>query len=251
MPGVTRAFFQASRVAGKFKADDGRTKGPDRTVRLPEVPGLSEASTSGVSEFSAKLPFAPASERNKHPILDQLLCLLPASGRLLEIGSGTGQHAVFFAARFPGLVWQATECAGEIAGLAARLRAEGGPNLPPPLELDVLNGKWPGGVFAAAFSSNTAHIMSREAVGAMFAGVASKLPGLGVFCLYGPFNRDGEYTAPSNETFDRQLRSRNPEMGLRDIVELEGLAARHGMVMERVITMPVNNMMLVFRKTAG
>jgi cyclopropane fatty-acyl-phospholipid synthase-like methyltransferase len=195
-----------------------------------------------------ELPFAPASERNKQPILDRLPGLLPEHGSLLEIGSGTGQHAIFFAARFPGLEWQTSECAGEIDGLAARLDQEGGPNLPAPLQLDVLNDEWPDRKFAAAFSANTSHIMSWEAVCAMFGGIAGHLVQGGRFCLYGPFNRNGTFTAPSNEDFHRQLRARNPEMGLRSMETLESLAREHRMVMEQQLEMPTNNFLLVFRK---
>ncbi len=194
------------------------------------------------------LPFAPAPERNKRPILARLLELLPATGSLLEIGAGTGQHAVFFAPEFPGLVWQATEHPAELAGLRRRLEAEGGPRLPPPLELDVLRGGWPDGPFNAAFSANTAHIMSWEAVCAMFAGLEACLEQDSPFCLYGPFSRDGRHTAPSNARFDRQLRDRSPAMGLRDMAQLERLARRHHMLLERVVDMPTNNFLLVFRK---
>lgn len=197
-----------------------------------------------------ELPFAPASERNKQPILDYLLELLPARGRLLELGAGTGQHAVYFAPRFPGLEWQTSECASEIPGLAARLEREGWPNLPPPLELDVLRDQWPRGPFAAAYSANTAHIMGWDAVCAMFAGVGSLLVHGGRFCLYGPFNRNGEFTAPSNEKFHQRLQAGDASMGLRDTAALETLAGDHQMILEQDIEMPANNRILVFRRTA-
>ncbi len=196
-----------------------------------------------------ELPFAPASERNKHPILERLLELLPAQGRLLEIGAGTGQHAVYFAPRFPGLQWQTSDRAVELPGLTARLAREGSPNLLPPLELDVLQDRWPEHVYAAAYAANTAHIMAWPAVCAMFSGIGRVLAAGAPFCLYGPFNRDGAFTAPSNEEFDRQLRARDPHMGLRDVAALETLAEGHQMMLERSIEMPTNNQLLVFRRT--
>ena len=197
-----------------------------------------------------ELPFAPASERNRQPILDRLLELLPSRGSLLEIGSGTGQHAVFFAPRFEGLEWQTSERAGEIPGLAARLEREGSPNIPDPLELDVLKDGWPERKFNAIFSANTSHIMCWEAVCAMFEGVGNHLLVHGRFCLYGPFNRNGAFTAPSNEDFHRQLLARNAGMGLRDIEALETLALGHQMELEQEIEMPVNNLLLVFQKVS-
>ena len=195
-----------------------------------------------------ELSFAPASERNKRPILGQLLDLLPDHGVLLEIGAGTGQHAVFLAPRFPGLKWQTSECASEWPGLAARLGQQGATNLPPPLELNVLCDEWPDCRFNAVYSSNTAHIMSWEAVCAMFVGTGCCLLPGGCFCLYGPFNRDGKFTAPSNESFDQQLRARDPAMGLRDIAALATLARGQQMMLEDQIGMPANNFLLVFRK---
>ncbi len=194
------------------------------------------------------LPFAPASDRNKGPILDALLDRLPDAGRLLEIGSGTGQHAVYMAPRFPALVWQTSDRAGELAGLAARLGAEGGPNLPPPLCLDVLTDAWPVGAFDAAYSANTSHIMSWVEVRAMFGGLGRALSGGAPFCLYGPFNRNGGYTAPSNAEFDRSLRARNPDMGLRDLGDLERLGRDHQLALEEILDLPVNNMLLTFRR---
>jgi hypothetical protein len=195
-----------------------------------------------------ELSFAPSSERNKGPILDRLLEWLPHQGTLLEIGAGTGQHAVHFAPRFPGLAWQTSDCPDEVPGLAARLAREGSPNLPPPIELDVLLGPWPEHDYSAAYSANTAHIMHWEAVCAMFAGLGSHLVAGAPFCLYGPFNRNGEYTAPSNAAFDRHLRARDANMGLRDVGALESLAGGHQMRLEQDIEMPTNNLMLVFRR---
>jgi hypothetical protein len=198
-----------------------------------------------------ELPFAPASERNKHPILEQLRSLLPRRGRLLEIGAGTGQHAVFFAPEFPGLEWQCSEHPDQLPGLRARLEAEGQGRLAPPLALDVLEDAWPEPGYDAVFSANTAHIMPWPAVCAMLAGVGrSLLPG-GCFCLYGPFNVDGAFTAPSNAEFDAQLRMRDALMGIRDMHELATVAALHQMALTQRISMPANNFLLVFQRAKG
>lgn len=197
------------------------------------------------------LPFAPASERNKRPILEVLKRVLPEQGRLLEIGAGTGQHAVFFAPEFPGLDWQTSDRAEELAGLRARIAREGKGFLPPPVILDVQNGPWPEAELAAIYSANTAHIMAWPAVGAMFAGAGRLLLPGACFCLYGPFNVDGEFTAPSNADFDLQLRARNPSMGLRDVADLVVLAGNNRMDLAHRTAMPSNNFLLVFRRRPG
>jgi cyclopropane fatty-acyl-phospholipid synthase-like methyltransferase len=194
------------------------------------------------------LPFSEACERNKEPILGALSELLPARGHLLEIGSGTGQHAVFIAPHFPRLSWQTTEQPGFIAGLTARVRAEAAVNVLPPLVLDV-NGLWPDHHYDAVFSSNTAHIMGWSEVIRMFSGVGERLRPGGAFCLYGPFNVDGGFTSQSNEDFDRQLREQNPEMGLRDVGSLDSLGRRHHLVLEDQLLLPANNRILVFRRS--
>ncbi|MBT8061259.1 MAG: DUF938 domain-containing protein [Gammaproteobacteria bacterium] len=195
-----------------------------------------------------ELPFAPASERNKAPILERLTRLLPREGRLLEIGAGTGQHAVYFAQHFPELIWQASDRESSLIGLRARIEREGPENMPSPLVLDVLKGPWPDESFDAAFSANTAHIMSWSGVCAMFAGVARVLAPGGCFCLYGPFMHNGKHTAPSNEHFDQGLREQDPAMGLRDLADIEALASREGLAPEQRLPTPANNFMLVFRR---
>ncbi len=195
----------------------------------------------------SSLPFAPACERNKQPILEVLQAVLPESGVVLEIGSGTGQHVVHFSANLPGLRWQPTEQAENLPGLQQRLDLEAGPNVLPAVVLDVA-GIWPEVKVAAAISANTAHIMSWQEVICMFEGVATILPAGGPFCLYGPFNQDGQFTSGSNQQFDQDLRSRKASMGLRDSADLEKLASGLHMKLERQIAMPANNQMLVFRK---
>jgi len=196
---------------------------------------------------SETLPFAPACERNKQPIFEVLQQVLPHNGTVLEIGSASGQHVVHFAARLPALQWQPADRAEYLPGLRLRLQAEGSANIHPPILLDVLQ-EWPQQVFAAVYSANTAHIMGWPAVCAMFRGVAPRLAPDGVFCLYGPFNEKGRFTAPSNAEFDAQLRRENPQMGLRDIEALESLAGDQQMSLRQRFQLPANNQLLVFRK---
>lgn len=199
--------------------------------------------------MNSELPFAPASERNKRPILECLRLVAPQQGEVLEIGSGTGQHAVFFAERLPGLSWQASERSEELEGLNARIKREAGVPMPAAICLEIERDPWPNQKFDLVFSSNTCHIMSWSAVQAMMRGVGELLREGGCLCIYGPFNRSGEFTAPSNEDFDRQLRLRHPQMGLRDIEAVEQVGHRQGLVMEAIWDMPANNFFLVLRKT--
>lgn len=191
------------------------------------------------------LPFSPACERNKHPIWEVLRQALPHSGTVLEIGSGTGQHVVYFAAQRPELTWQPSDRPDYMPGLKQRLQLEGSGNILAPVTLDVLE-QWPEQVFEAVYSANTAHIMSWEAVCAMFAGAALRLRPGGVFLLYGPFNEDGKFTAPSNAAFDAQLRREHPQMGLRDLEAMESLAADHHMSLKNRFHLPANNQILLF-----
>lgn len=194
------------------------------------------------------LPVSAAAERNKGPILEQLQRLLPANARVLEIGSGWAQHAVYFCSVMPGLEWQPSERGGELAAIEERLAAEGGPGIRPPIALDVLEDPWPAGPFDAVYSANTAHIMPWEAVLAMLQGVAGCLRAGGLLALYGPFNIGRAYTAASNAAFDRNLRAQDPAMGIRDMEALEKAAASHQLQLEEQLPMPANNFLLVFRK---
>ena len=193
------------------------------------------------------LPYSPSSERNKQAIADVLQTLLPKTGFVLEIGSGTGQHIVYFAHCFPELHWQPSDRQRYLPGLSARIEVEANESVLPPLFLDVLE-TWPDRVFDVVYSANTSHIMDWAAVCAMFRGVAKHLTSEGLFCLYGPFNENGEFTAPSNEMFDAQLRRENPSMGLRELSDLESLAKTHQLKLLKKIPMPANNQILVFKK---
>jgi cyclopropane fatty-acyl-phospholipid synthase-like methyltransferase len=196
------------------------------------------------------LPYSEACERNKEPILKVLLSVLPAQGRILEVGSCTGQHLVHFAAAFPALSWHPSDRNEYLDGLSARIAEQGGGNILAAVELDVVSG-WPEPYFDAVYSANTAHIMSWEMVCAMFAGVSRLLRPGGVFCLYGPFNEAGRFTSDSNQGFDLSLRSRDPAMGIRDLEALDTLARSHHMELLQQERLPANNSLLVFQKTEG
>jgi hypothetical protein len=193
------------------------------------------------------LPYSEACERNKSPIREALADYLPGTGCVLEIGSCSGQHVEFFAPAFPHLNWQPSDRLEYFQGLNARVTLAGVPTILDPIELDVMHS-WPDRVYDAVYSANTAHIMSWSAVEAMFAGVGCHLAPGGVFCLYGPFIEEGGEPSPSNVVFDRNLRARDPVMGVRKLAELEKLAegSQLGLIEKR--RMPANNLMLVFRK---
>jgi SAM-dependent methyltransferase len=194
-------------------------------------------------------PFAESSEQNKQVILDVLRDELAHALSVLEIGSGTGQHAVFFAPQLPHLQWYASEVADNLPGIALWFNEFPADNLHGPLPLDVTQAHWPLDQVDAVFSANTAHIMHWPAVQAMFAGVGQLLPAGGRFCLYGPFNYQGEYTSDSNARFDVWLKERDPGSGIRDLDALTTLAAAAGMRLLRDHPMPVNNRILVWEKT--
>ncbi len=194
-------------------------------------------------------PFSQACENNKRPILERLRGILTSPGLVLEIGCGTGQHAEFLAAHLPHLHWQPTDHPESLGGCEERLRSAGLINVLPPLALDVAAREWPIACADAAFSANTAHIMGWPEVQAMFLGLASILGEGAAFCLYGPFNYQGNFTSDSNRMFDQQLRSRGAHMGIRDIEDLLDLGARTGFTLAEDHAMPANNRLLIWRRT--
>jgi len=193
------------------------------------------------------LPFSEACERNKDPILAVLLEAFADCSRVVEIGAGTGQHAVHFAHHLPHLEWQPTDRAEWLEGLAARVAAEGPPNLIAPVELDVLREPWPPMRGDAVFSANTLHIMSWRAVEALFAGLGRILEPGGVLAVYGPFRYRGAFTTPSNAEFDAMLRERDPASGVRDFEAVNALAERAGLALQADYPMPANNQLLVWQ----
>jgi hypothetical protein len=226
-------------------------------------------------------PFAQSCEENKGPIFDVLRPLLAHTRHLLEIGSGTGQHAVYFAARLPHLTWQTSDVAENLPGIRMWLAEAGLSNLPPPLELNVAR-PWPPemagmptalvrnrscipdishipvgqersparptGAYDAAFSANTIHIMSDTEVRALFAGLPGVLMPGASFAVYGPFNYGGCYTSDSNARFDQWLKTRDPASGIKDRDLLATLGEAKGMRIDEDHPMPCNNRILVFRR---
>ncbi|HQU17352.1 MAG TPA: DUF938 domain-containing protein [Gammaproteobacteria bacterium] len=195
-------------------------------------------------------PFSESCEQNKEPILAVLREVLAGCHRVLEIGSGTGQHAIYFARHLPHLTWLTSDVSDQHAGIRAWLEEAGLPNVRPPLALDVDQAVWPAERIDAVFSANTAHIMAWPSVQHMFEGVARILAPDGVLCLYGPFNEGGRYTSPGNARFDAWLRQRDPDSGVRDVEDLDALAAGHGMCRVADYPMPTENRTLVWSRAS-
>jgi cyclopropane fatty-acyl-phospholipid synthase-like methyltransferase len=203
-------------------------------------------------QFVHTLPFSEACERNKGPLLEVLQRWLSDASRfVVEVGSGTGQHAVHFARHLPHLTWQPTEQTEHLTMLEARISREGPPNLLPPLELDVEQHDWPLGADAAdaVFTANTLHIMSWPQVQAFFRGVGPLVRDDGLLLIYGPFRYGGQYTSHTNVVFDESLQVRDPASGIRDFEAVDALAAKQGFVLADDHAMPANNQTLVWRKS--
>jgi SAM-dependent methyltransferase len=191
--------------------------------------------------------FAQSAERNKGPILEILRGALPASGLVLEIGSGTGQHAVHFARALPGLVWQPSDADPELrASVRCWVRDEALPNVREPIALDVLDAPWAIASADAVVCINMIHVSAWESTLALFAGARSS--GARVLFLYGPYRRFGAHTAPSNEQFDASLRANDSTWGLRDLEAVEEVGANNGFDLADVVPMPANNFSVVFRR---
>ena len=213
-----------------------------------------------VAEAGASVPaivvlHSPACERNQAPILELLSQWLPPNAQVLEIGSGSGQHAIFFARTLAGLQWQPSDRRETLQDLAERMALEGRDGLAPgariadPLELDVDQADhWPERPFDAVFSANSCHIMALASVAHLMAGAARRLVPGGLLVLYGPFQDGGIHTAASNAAFDAHLRSLNPAMGLRDAKEITGWAQAHGLSAKVDQPMPAQNRTLVFQR---
>lgn len=194
---------------------------------------------------SAK-PYSEACEQNKEPLLAVLRDVFTHPGLILEIGAGTGQHAVHFTRHLPHLTWQPTDLAENLPSIRLWSAEAELPNLRPPLELDVCRQPWPTPPAVGVFSANTAHIMAWPTVERLFHGIGQALEIGGAFCLYGPFNYGGHYTSAGNAEFDLWLRSWSPESGIRDFDDLDRLATHNGLRLLRDYPMPVNNRTLVW-----
>lgn len=189
-------------------------------------------------------PFSQACENNKLPILNILKVAFARSQQVLEVGSGTGQHAVFMAQNLPHLSWQPSDQGIYLEGIEQWCREYDGDNLLVPVPLDVTEYPWPIKRVDGVFSANTLHIMSWPMVEAFFRGVRKVLPSGGVCCVYGPFNYEGSFTSPSNQQFDHWLRQRDPESGIRDFEAVDQLAREAGMFLVQDHEMPANNRLL-------
>ena len=200
-------------------------------------------------EPNARALYAPAVARNREPLLAVLRRVLPASGLVLELASGTGEHAAFFAGQLPDLTWQPSEPDAALRGsIAAHREMAGCTNLEPPVALDVTAEHWPVARADAILCVNLIHIAPWAAAEGVVAGAATRLPEGGPLVFYGPFMRDGEHTAASNERFDMMLRAEDESWGVRDLAAVTELAAAHGLRFEEAVEMPANNLTVVYRR---
>ncbi len=201
-------------------------------------------------------PFSVSCERNRDPILAVLRKQFSVSARVLEIGSGTGQHAVHFAAAMPWLTWQCSDVVDNLPGIGMWLDEAGLANMPTPIELDVARGPWPEGRFDAVFSANAVHIMGWAEVEALFEGLGGVLDSgvqgarsnQAILVLYGPFNYNGDYSSDSNREFDGWLKARDPRSGIRDFEAVDALARGIGLQLADDVVMPANNRCLAWRR---
>jgi SAM-dependent methyltransferase len=193
---------------------------------------------------------SPSAERNKQPIAEVLMRVLPAQGDVLEVSSGTGQHVVHFARAMPHIRWQPTEKDADCLKSIARWLAEASPsNVNPAIHLDVYDETWPVAGMAAVVCINMIHIAAPSATEALLRGAASVLRPGGVLFLYGPYRREGRHTSPGNEAFDKSLKAQNPQWGVRDLETVAKLAASKGFELQETHDMPANNLSVVFRRT--
>lgn len=194
-------------------------------------------------------PYSESCDQNRVPILTILREAFAHTSHVLEIGSGTGQHAVYFGAALPHLRWQTADVAQHHPGIDAWLTEAALPNVLSPLELDVSHTRWHAGRYDAVFSANTLHIMSTPEVEKCFAGIGQVLEPGGVLAIYGPFNYQGQFTSDSNARFDQWLKGRDPASGIRDFEAVDALAREQGLALVQDYAMPANNRTLVWTKT--
>jgi SAM-dependent methyltransferase len=193
--------------------------------------------------------YHPHVPRNREPILDVLRRVLPAQGLVLEVASGSGEHAAFFAGGLPSVSWQPSDMeAKALASIAAFRANAGAPNLLAPMRLDVASAQWPIDRADAIVNCNMIHISPWAACEGLIAGGARILPAGGVLYLYGPYRIDGRHTAPSNAEFDAYLRGQNAAWGIRDLGDVTALAARHSLTLAETVPMPANNLSVIFRR---
>jgi len=202
-----------------------------------------------MSETSDRRLYFPHVARNREPILEVLRRVLPPEGLVLEIASGGGEHAAYFAENLPGVLWQPTDANIEMfESIAAHRAAVGVANLLETLHLDVTSEQWPVERADALVCCNMIHIAPWAATEGLIAGAGRTLPRGGLLYLYGPYKIDGRHTAPSNQDFDTRLRAQNPLWGVRDLTDVSSLAKRHGLALEETVPMPANNLSVIFRR---
>lgn len=202
-----------------------------------------------MSQSSDPRQFRPHVPRNRDPILDVLRLILPPKGLVLEVASGSGEHAAYFAQNLRALDWQPSDPDQEALASATAHRAEASlPNLLPPLHLDVTAAQWPVGHADAVICCNMIHIAPWTACEGLIAGSARVLPAGGLLYLYGPYKIGGRHTAPTNQAFDERLRAQNPAWGIRDLDDVTALAARFGFALAETVSMPANNLSVIFRR---
>lgn len=201
--------------------------------------------------MTTQKPFSQACENNKQPILNTLKQVFTQPATVWEIGSGTGQHACYFAAHLPHLVWQPTDRLENIAGIRLWQQEAKLANLQAPLQLDVADSVWPCRRIEALFTANTLHIMNWGEVKLLFARLADYLSTQALVCIYGPFNYRGCYTSESNARFDQWLHRQNPRSGIKHFEEVADLAAGIGLELQADHDMPANNRLLVFKREAA
>lgn len=190
---------------------------------------------------------APAVARNREPILGVLRDALPADGLVLEIASGTGEHIIHFARALPGLEWQPSDPSAEARrSIAAWIAASGLPNVRQPLALDAASADWPVATADAILCINMVHISPWAATEGLMRGAGRLLGQGGLLFLYGPYRRDGRHTAPSNAAFDADLRAHDPQWGVRDLESVAAEGDANGLLLDRVVEMPANNLSLLF-----
>ncbi len=192
--------------------------------------------------------YSPACERNQSFILPHLQSHLSTAAHVLEIGSGTGQHAVFFSQHLPHLIWQTSDRVENHPSIHAWIDEHHNPRVRRPIELDVGQSAWPNIMIDAAFTANTCHIMHIDEVAMMFAGVGRLLHDKGLMLIYGPFNYAGQFTSASNQEFDIALKLQAAHRGIRHIEDIQNMAVKHGLTLTHDHEMPANNRLLVFRK---
>ena len=193
-------------------------------------------------------PYSESCEKNQVPILEALQEIFVNQQHVLEIASGTGQHAVYFGRALPHLTWQTSELAQNHAGILAWLNEVQLPNVLPPVAINVNDDRWPIEIVDTVFNANTVHIISWSEVERMFAGIARILSTGGILCLYGPYNYKGKFTSESNAHFDAWLKSRNKNSGVRDFEAINRLAETYGLFLLRDVAMPSNNRTLVWQR---